>query len=110
MDTTSLLNQLSQLVRLTDNLAGLSSDKLREIYSAVEELMHASEGYLARAQSAEGHLGNLLARIHRDGGYYQNEHGTDKAVSEASIKVAEMYGALDGYEKALSGYDETGEQ
>lgn len=103
MDTTILLNQLSQLVQLTDNLAGLSSDKLREIYSAVERLMYESEGYLRRATAAEKHLGNLLARIHGDGGHYQDEHGTDKAVEEADMLICEMH-------RKLNVYDETGEQ
>lgn len=39
-------------------------------------------------------LGNLLARIHRDGGHYQNEHGTAKAVADADLAVAQMFGQL----------------
>lgn len=34
------------------------------------------------------HLSNLLARIHRDGGHYEAEHGTDKAVADADARVA----------------------
>jgi len=39
-------------------------------------------------------LSNLLARIHRDGGHYEVEHGTDKAVADADLKVAQAYADL----------------
>lgn len=39
------------------------------------------------------HLSNLLARIHRDGGHYEAEHGTEKAVAEADKRIAELNGA-----------------
>lgn len=32
-------------------------------------------------------LRNLLARIHRDGGHYVEEHGLDKAVDDAEVQV-----------------------
>jgi len=32
-------------------------------------------------------LNNLLAYIHRDGGHYQDKHGTEKAVADAIEKV-----------------------
>lgn len=35
-------------------------------------------------------LGDLLARIHRDGGHYVSEHGWDKAYEDADAKVAEL--------------------
>ena len=35
-------------------------------------------------------VSNLLARIHRDGGHYQQKHGTLKAVKDAEKKVCEM--------------------
>lgn len=46
-------------------------------------------------------LADLLARIHRDGGHYQDEHGTDKAVKDADKIVAELYGALEDSQHAL---------
>lgn len=46
------------------------------------------------ASPAPDHLGNLLARIHRDGGQYQAEHGTEKAVAEADRIVSEMMGEV----------------
>ncbi len=41
------------------------------------------------------HLGDLLAVIHRDGGNYQAEHGTAKAVEDAIEKVAHLLAAGD---------------
>ncbi|WP_453978604.1 hypothetical protein [Brevundimonas sp. Marseille-Q4549] len=36
------------------------------------------------------HLGNLLARIHRDGGHRQEEIGTDQACDEAELIVSDL--------------------
>lgn len=36
------------------------------------------------------HLGNLLARIHRDGGHYQNQYGTEIAVQDADGIVCRL--------------------
>jgi hypothetical protein len=36
------------------------------------------------------HLRNLLARIHRDGGHYVEEHGLDKAVEDAHQVWADL--------------------
>lgn len=91
MDTTALLNELSHLIRLTDNLAGLSSDKLKGIYESVQSVMAESQSYLERATVAEQHLGNLLARIHGDGGHYQDEQGTEKAVADADMIVVMLF-------------------
>ena len=33
------------------------------------------------------HLSNLLARIHRDGGHYEAEHGTERAAMDADFLV-----------------------
>jgi hypothetical protein len=45
-----------------------------------------------RAEKAERHLQNLLARIHRDGGHYTGEHGIEKAAEDAEkIVVATMH-------------------
>jgi len=40
-------------------------------------------------------VSNLLARIHRDGGHYEAEHGTDKACADADEKLAWMLVAAD---------------
>lgn len=36
-------------------------------------------------------LSNLLARVHRDGGHYESEYGTDKACADADLIVAGLY-------------------
>ena len=41
-------------------------------------------------QEPDQRLVTLLCRIHRDGGHYLAEHGLDKAVADADIKVAEL--------------------
>lgn len=45
--------------------------------------------------TAEEHLGNLLAYIHRDGGHYQDKYGTDKAVEDAIQIVAKNNALMD---------------
>lgn len=40
-------------------------------------------------------LGNLLAVIHRDGGHYESEHGTDKAVADAMQRIRATHGVAD---------------
>ena len=35
-------------------------------------------------------LSHLLARIHRDGGHYQQKHGTLKAIQDGVERVIEM--------------------
>ncbi len=42
-----------------------------------------------REPSAGQMLGNLLARIHRDGGHYVMEHGWQKAAEDAEAKVVQ---------------------
>lgn len=44
---------------------------------------------------ASRHLSDLLARIHRDGGQYEAEHGIDKAVADADDKVARLNAMTD---------------
>ncbi len=40
-------------------------------------------------------LRNLLARIHRDGGHYVEEHGLDKALEDAEAKIVEWLALQD---------------
>ena len=39
---------------------------------------------------ASRHLSDLLARIHRDGGHYETQYGTEKATADAEMKVAQL--------------------
>ena len=43
----------------------------------------------ARVADLERRLGNLLARIHRDGGHYISEHGWAKAEADADAKIVQ---------------------
>ena len=45
-------------------------------------------------REAERQRNDLLARIHRDGGHYVEEHGVEKACLDADLKVAEAYGRI----------------
>ena len=45
-------------------------------------------------------LGNLLAVIHRDGGHYESEHGTEEACADAETAVHVLRGSLEGYVEA----------
>ena len=63
------------------------------------DLSGAIEAAVLEAQSTDQRLLNLLCRIHRDGGHYIAEHGLDKAVEDADIRVAEQNAALDAQAK-----------
>ena len=39
-------------------------------------------------------LGNLLAVIHRDGGHYESEHGTEKACADAMQRICDTRAGL----------------
>ncbi|HMX92324.1 MAG TPA: hypothetical protein PLY42_13205, partial [Nitrospira sp.] len=62
-------------------------------------LTRAIEAAAFEAQPTDRRLINLLCRIHRDGGHYITEHGLDKAVEDADIRVAEQNAALDAQAK-----------
>lgn len=51
-------------------------------------------------QAAEQTLGNILARIHGDGGHYQVEHGVEKAAKDAHAKVVAYQAAEERVRKA----------
>jgi hypothetical protein len=54
-----------------------------------------SEKLMNDRDTLSNHLGNLLAVIHRDGGHYQGEHGTDKAVADGMLIVARVIAERD---------------
>ena len=55
-----------------------------------DELTRQHEAYVKM-------LGELLAVLHADGGHYQYEHGTEKAVADAITKYYELVKQLDEY-------------
>lgn len=56
--------------------------------SCLEPLLTAIPDLLREADTLERHLKNLLARIHRDGGHYTEEHGLNKSAADADRIVA----------------------
>lgn len=74
--------------------AGLtwSVEQNRQLFREVAAREREGELAALRAalESANGHLLNLLARIHRDGGQYTEEHGLDKSVADANARVATL--------------------
>lgn len=58
-------------------------------------IAEAIERLTAERDAAKQCVSNLLARIHRDGGHYEAEHGVDKAVRDADRLVAEIYAERD---------------
>jgi hypothetical protein len=46
-------------------------------------------------------MSNLLARIHRDGGHYESEHGQIKAVDDADLIVAKLNALSDVQQVAV---------
>ena len=73
-------------------------DHIRARYERdCERLAEEVLRYIAKAAPASplpgggsNHLGNLLARIHRDGGHRQEEVGIDQACDEAELIVARL--------------------
>lgn len=51
--------------------------------------------------SRDPHLLNLLARIHRDDGHYESEHGQIKAVDDADLIVAKLNALSDVQQVAV---------
>lgn len=63
----------------------------REAATELTRLRDANKALTAQRDAARHHTSNLLARIHRDGGHYESEHGTSKAVEDADGIVASLY-------------------
>lgn len=55
-------------------------------------------------------LGNLLAVIHRDGGHYESEHGTERACADAETAVHVMRGCVDGFISSANEWRQRAEQ
>ena len=66
----------------------------------VQGLAQLGRNAIERVAQLEHWLGNLLAVIHRDGGHYEYEHGTEKACADAETAVHVLRGSLDGYVEA----------
>ena len=66
----------------------------------VQGLAQLGRNAIERVAQLEHWLGNLLAVIHRDGGHYESEHGTEKACADAETAVHVLRGSLEGYVEA----------
>ena len=65
-------------------------EKYKALEDKYERLKPRHEAYVKM-------LGELLAVLHADGGHYQYEHGTEKAVADAITKYYELVKQLDEY-------------
>ena len=110
-------NYVQEAAEYIDALEALEADyqaKCAEVeltYTVIDDLQHrlrvANEAQrcecsadqackFARERDATSQqLSNLLCRIHRDGGLYEVENGTAKAVGDADVLVANLYAALE---------------
>lgn len=70
-----------------DNL----ESKLAEKNEQLMESLDALERLLTK-------VSHLLARIHRDGGHYEDRHGTDEAIARAEEIVTEWLSRLGQFE------------
>lgn len=79
-----------------DNKSYVTWDDRQNVLKLVYRLcaLYAQPQPMTQTDAARD-LSNLLARIHRDGGHYEAEHGTDKAVADADDKVAPLNAMMD---------------
>lgn len=83
----SLSARLAEAERELDTKAKLYRQALRRAKAAEAR----ASSLAAELNEARANVGNLLARIHRDGGHYAARHGTAKAVADADLIVAELF-------------------
>ena len=76
----------------------------------VQGLAQLGRNAIYRVAQLEHWLGSLLAVIHRDGGHYESEHGTEKACADAELAVHVQRGIADGYHDALKIWRQRAEQ
>lgn len=69
-----------------------------------------NERLKARHEAYVKMIGELLAVLHADGGHYQYEHGTEKAVEDATTKHYELTRQLAEYKGLLSNLMEVVEE
>ena len=92
-----------------DNVEPISDEELAEWVGDFEQLWKPvwSDSYPSaetlipyrmalRIWESERLLGNLLARIHRDGGHYTGEHGLERSTETADSKVVDWLTMEDG--------------
>lgn len=86
------------------------ADCVRKLRAERDQLRADLAAAVARRDECASKLGNLLAVIHRDGGHYESEHGTEKACADAELAVHVQRGIADGYHDALKIWRQRAEQ
>jgi len=74
--------------------------RIAELTASRDFAMEERDGWIVSHAQLFRKLGDLLAVIHRDGGHYEAEHGTEKACADAETAVHVLRGSLDGYIEA----------
>lgn len=102
-------NAIERVSSLERTIATLQMRLRRAGYLLIEEIgADGPEGADDTAERAAGlirkqadaiaalssQLGNLLAIIHRDGGHYESEHGTEKACADAMQRICDTRAGL----------------
>ncbi len=82
--------------------AAISASAYRGGLIQAIDALEAQAKRIAELEDAEVHLGNLLARIHRDGGHYQAQHGTFRAVGAAASAWYELVARAEKAEAELA--------
>jgi len=91
----AILERAIEALELEATTPGL--DTTNEAIAALRAALAAEPAQSVAQANNEylrAHLVNLLARIHRDGGHYLEEHGLEKAVADADQKVAVLNSEL----------------
>lgn len=82
-------------------------DAAREEVIAFRGALHDHQLMAKEHDTASKRLSDLLARIHRDGGHYEAEHGTEKACADADEKVVTLMVRVEELELAADGVGDT---
>ncbi|MCO5157521.1 MAG: hypothetical protein M9945_12375 [Aquamicrobium sp.] len=78
--------------RTAQEVFDIMCDRFRMPEAEAEALSRTGAVKVLEAKRiTEERLSSLLARIHRDGGHYEAEHGTEKAWADADAIVASIY-------------------
>ena len=84
---------------MTIDTTKITPEKLAEMN---DSLIVDNNHLRQRIAELEQQLQNIAARIHRDGGHHEDEHGLDKAIEDADIIVANTYGKIEELEQQLA--------
>lgn len=85
-------------------------DKCTSLFARMKIAETERDEWIACHAQLYRKLGSLLAVIHRDGGHYESEHGTEKACADAELAVHVQRGIADGYQDALKIWRQRAEQ